>query len=786
MGLRAEVFIAATSADLGSYRQVAKEAVLTLGAHPIEEKTFPTDYRELQALLAHRLDPCDVIIHLVGFYYGGEPKAPPDTPRRSWTQWEYYHATQGERQKPVYRFLARENCHFDAQPSEDAEKQRLQREHREHLRTPGGPIYYEFSTPEELRELILSIDELRELVRPRRARIPFLPMREKFTGRCQLLKTLQQDLTAGTAWVVAQPVSVYADGGVGKTALAAELGWRLFESHQFDFVLFLNASTPETLDAELASLCASDALDLPEQTAKEQENRLARVMRWLGAVENARRTFLILDNADADEARQAVRNLLPKVIACAVLITSRFGGALGGVHQQELTLFHAEESREYLHTHLQPGLLAASGAATLDAVSDAVGHLPLALELVVSYMHETRQSPSEWLTEWRKSPAPTLVFHDADTVNYPVSLARVWKRSVGRLSPSARDLLYSLAWMAPRPATLSLEGLKVHQDWRGLRAALSELAKVSLIAWPHGTNEISIHRVLQAVTCHSMSEKEMTASLKAALAQIEASLPDPEWNEEGWQLWEQLASHCRALLDHLSGHVLEPKGVHIMSQYGVWLHHRGQYTNAEAIFQRALAIRTNVLGKEHSDTLTSMNNLAQTLYAQGDLAVARTLQEQVLRARARLLGKEHPNTLTSMNNLAQTLYAQGDLAGARRLEEQVLEAMARLLGKEHPNTLTSMNNLAQTLYAQGDLAEARTLQEQVLGARARLLGKEHPDTLTSMNDLAQTLYAQGDLAVARTLQEQVLEARARLLGKEHPDTLTSMLNLAQTCTRKEI
>jgi hypothetical protein len=67
MGTRKEVFISETSADLGSYRQVAKEAVLTLGAHPIEEKNFPTDYRDLQALLARRLDPCDAIIHLVGF-----------------------------------------------------------------------------------------------------------------------------------------------------------------------------------------------------------------------------------------------------------------------------------------------------------------------------------------------------------------------------------------------------------------------------------------------------------------------------------------------------------------------------------------------------------------------------------------------------------------------------------------------------------------------------------------------------------------------------------------------
>jgi Flp pilus assembly protein TadD len=83
-----------------------------------------------------------------------------------------------------------------------------------------------------------------------------------------------------------------------------------------------------------------------------------------------------------------------------------------------------------------------------------------------------------------------------------------------------------------------------------------------------------------------------------------------------------------------------------------------------------------------------------------------------------------------MNNLAQTLYAQGDLAGARKLQEQVLEAMARLLGKEHPNTLTSMLNLAQMLQTEGDLAGAERLYRLALEGRKRVLGADHPDTLT--------------------------------------------------------
>ena len=51
----------------------------------------------------------------------------------------------------------------------------------------------------------------------------------------------------------------------------------------------------------------------------------------------------------------------------------------------------------------------------------------------------------------------------------------------------------------------------------------------------------------------------------------------------------------------------------------------------------------------------------------------------------RALGEEHPSTLTSMNNLASTLLAQGDHGGTRQLQKRVLEVMTRLLGEEHPD-----------------------------------------------------------------------------------------------------
>ena len=50
------------------------------------------------------------------------------------------------------------------------------------------------------------------------------------------------------------------------------------------------------------------------------------------------------------------------------------------------------------------------------------------------------------------------------------------------------------------------------------------------------------------------------------------------------------------------------------------------------------------------------------------------------KSRQRTLGDEHPNTLSSMNNLAQTYRALGRTKDAAALHEKVLEVMAKDVG----------------------------------------------------------------------------------------------------------
>jgi tetratricopeptide (TPR) repeat protein len=208
-------------------------------------------------------------------------------------------------------------------------------------------------------------------------------------------------------------------------------------------------------------------------------------------------------------------------------------------------------------------------------------------------------------------------------------------------------------------------------------------------------------------------------------------------------------------------------------------HDQGDLAGARRFHERSLAIREKLLGAEHPDTATNLNNLALLLRAQGDLAGARPLCERAVAIFEKMLGPEHPNTAQSLNNLALLLQDQGDLVGARPLCERALAIRENVLGAEHPSVAQSLNNLALLLQAKGDLAGARRLYERSLSIYEKALGPEHPDKALSLSNLATVLQAQGDLGGARPLFERALAISEKVLGPEHPDTATRASSLAR-------
>jgi tetratricopeptide (TPR) repeat protein len=245
---------------------------------------------------------------------------------------------------------------------------------------------------------------------------------------------------------------------------------------------------------------------------------------------------------------------------------------------------------------------------------------------------------------------------------------------------------------------------------------------------------------------------------------------------EAWMPYLPHASHVADLSEASETKSILP----LLDRIGQCEHMLGRYKAAEWAYERVLRLRLEdeKIGKEHPDTLTSMNNLAQALSGQGKYAEAEVMHRETLALSEEVLEKEHPDTLGRMNNLAQALSDQGKYTEAEAMHRETLALMKKVLGKEHPDTLMSMNNLAAAIHRQGKHAEAEVMDRETLALREKVLGKEHPDTLMSMNNLALALSGQGKYAEAEVMHRETLALGEKVLGKEHPNTLISMRNLA--------
>ena len=201
----------------------------------------------------------------------------------------------------------------------------------------------------------------------------------------------------------------------------------------------------------------------------------------------------------------------------------------------------------------------------------------------------------------------------------------------------------------------------------------------------------------------------------------------------------------------------------------------GRLDEAETLYWRVIEHQRD---RNDPEALTSMNNVAVLLQAQGKLAEAESLLRQTLEQLKARFGADHGNFLRSQNSLACLLQNQGKYPEARRLYLQTVEAQRRTLGSDHLDTIATLENLATLLYEEDELESAEPLMHEAVVVRRRVLGDMHTDTLRSFNNLSLLLQKQGKTAQAEPLLRQTFAGQKRTLGDYHIETLTSMSNLA--------
>lgn len=619
----------------------------------------------------------------------------------------------------------------------------------------------------------------------------------RFVGRVPDLWSVHDGLTAAAVTVIsgARPgtdlVQVQGMGGIGKSMLAEEYALRFGAAYPGGIV-WLSASRTGTVtsdgrEAEAEGAAGRHLFDLalrfglPVQ-GMEPAAIAAQVGRYLDGL--GKPYLWIVDDLPSDANAAVLAHWTAPSTNGRTLITTR-GTRLDGCGKiHRLDVLTPEDAIRLL-TSRQPPRNEAERVMAEEIVKE-LGRHALAVDVAGAALRA--MSYAEFLKELRTPSADALALAEELAGELPnghhPGIAVTLLQSIERLRPEGKLVLQLASLLAPDPIpTGYIEAVLAEHagdETAGRRAALLGIGAVEAEALLDrlGQEEVLVH-ILTARTMrrHAAAPEDLRA---AAVRVMNWVMPEAADIREHAAL-EPLIGHVRALTES----VADAETVTLLGWLGMYEQERGAYGLAIVVRQRVLDAGRGLYGDEHPDTLTSMSNLAFTLWNQGDLAGARVIEEEVLAVRRRLLGDEHPDTLTSMNNLASTLWDQGNFVGAQELQERALAVRRRLLGGEHPDTLIAMGNLASTLLSQGDLPGARELQEQVLAVHRRVLGEEHPHTLTSINNLASTLLSQGDLAGARKLQEPILAVYRRVLGEEHPNTLTAMNNLALTFLRQK-
>ena len=621
--------------------------------------------------------------------------------------------------------------------------------------------------------------------------------------------------------------------GVGKSQLAADYAARAWQRQQFDLVVWLPASSRESIVSGFAQ-CGNDlAAAAPGNTAHAAQQFLS----WLGTTQ---RTWLIVID---DLSRPSdIAGLWPPSTATGTTIvtTRRHDSALCSQPHLKLTLdaFTSAQALAFLDGALlgEPGRL----AEAVELAGD-LGTLPIALAQAAAYMNDRNIGCAQYrrrLAERRL--AEVVPEPEALPDQHQNTVATTWSLSLeaaNQLAPAglAAPAMTLVSLMDGSAIPLSVaaspsfcrylagpvgssstdSGRTVSAD--DARDAIHCLRRLSLVEIENGTEigTIRVHRLVQRATRERHAVVEVREAAQAAANAIEEA-----WGEDtGWVTDQQLRASCEALFEHAPD-ALWDNDIHpVQLHYGFSLGEAGHYEAARRLFTTLAEQAQDRLGPGHSATLACRGNEAhwqdragdhqgavtanralledmnslegnqiQSLSTRNNLIVALancgqpdqavSEGELLLQDEMAVLGLDDRLTLTTRANLASFMAQNGNHQGAMEALEALLADRVRLFGPEHPDTLLTLSNLANQRAEAGMLEEAIEEMEQLVSVQERVLGPSHPSTLTTRNNLAAQRGYSGKPAEAAIAFQKLVADLRRVLGDDHPYTQQSRANLA--------
>ncbi len=667
-----------------------------------------------------------------------------------------------------------------------------------------GSTHYDLSTEQGYDDLYRLLTAQPSIVRPSLGQVRVLPPRgpadpsgsaegfwnvplrrnEFFSGREDLLASLQEHLKPVTGCQTPVIVGLTGLGGVGKTQVSVEFAYRY--RSDYAAVIWIRAESQASMYQSV--LDATVELGIHDAAAGEPGRVAAVFLRWL---KQSSGWLLIFDNADHLDP---LLPYLPATGAGSVLVTTRARNLdpIGSHCIIDLTEFLPDESLNFLLNRNRRRDASDDARAAAKDICLELGHLPLALEQAGAFIAAKGSSFQAYLVSYRTRKLELLERLKPSMGSYPASIATTWTINfdeIIRESSASADLLRMIAFLSPADIPLEFIAWGAEELSDAICSALESVGdnpvvlddlvepvtRYSLARRDVDAQTLSTHRMVQEVVRNNMSYDDRSVWMERIVRAIDKCFLMPT-EFENWPYCERLVPHALVAIQYCEDEHLQTRSPgHLLNRLGCYLSDQARYSEAGLLLERTLGLRKASLGATHPFVAETLSNLGLLAERQGAYSRAEQLQREALSI---VQGCGNIQEAAAENNLASALVQLGRFAEAKHAYRRSIELKSVAGGREAPRTAFTMVNLASVYVTLGELAEANKLLQEATKIEDKCLPPHHPARALIMASLASVKRQLGDTEEAERLLLECLKINVAAYGQYHPEVGETLSNLA--------
>ncbi len=594
-----------------------------------------------------------------------------------------------------------------------------------------------------------------------------------FTGREDALSILHNALFEDSGMAAVTPAIAFGMGGVGKSALALEYGWR----HRDDYSIlwWLNADKEGGIVEGLIRLGSRFIANIDMEPDRTRAARIV-VDSIFSMLEKP--ALLVFDNLED-------RSLLSKwkpLSNCHVLVTSRRRGWSAGFTAIELGQMSPDEASDYLRKESGRSL----PRNEVERLTQAVDYLPLALAHAAAFL---RDRPATSAASYLKRIEEHL--HRApEGADYPRAVYATFQEALmnaEKRAPGSATILCLASFCAPERVPFELfsqlpkEGDLVPVFADGTLGtslslsvvdanfpenALSALATLSLITMKLEIESFSVHRLVQAA-CRDLLSSVTRIWIDKLVVVLSVLFPDGKF--ESWAVCSRLAPHVEAMLRYASDSTAPqlPALLFRASQYQLY---RLNLLRAEPLLRAALTAAERIFDSESEHVYGPLHGLAYVLSETNRNEEAEQFSRRGLAITEKRFGVDHPDVAVLLAGLAKILFETNRNSEAETMLRRALKIDEKNYGPYGEQVGIDLTYLGSSFFKGERFEEAEQMFSRALAISEAVLNPDNPEIAFHLNNLGTVLRKTGRYVEARTLIERALAIVQKALGEDHPTT----------------